>query len=270
MGEFDGKVAIVTGAGRLRGIGRAAAVGFAKLGANVVVTGTGRDPSTFPPDEKAVNWRDIHSVADQIESHGAKALPLVADVTNKDHVQNMIDQAVKEFGRVDMLVNNAAYARGPDRVPVLDLDDDIFQRVIDIKIGGTYLCTKAFVAQIQEQETGGKIVNISSSAGKRGSANTLAYNAANFAIVGMTQSMAREFGPMGINVNCVCPGAVDTHRMDDIDRETRWVEMAETTPIGRNGTDDETGEFCVYLCTEAASWIHGQSININGGTIMEH
>ena len=123
---------------------------------------------------------------------------------------------------------------------------------------------------MQKQGTGGKIVNISSSAGKRGSANTLAYNAANFAIVGMTQSMAREFGPMGINVNCVCRGAVDTHRMDDIDRETRWVEMAETTPIGRNGTDDETGEFCVYLCTEAASWIHGQSININGGTVMEH
>ena len=182
----------------------------------------------------------------------------------------MIDQAVKEFGRVDMLVNNAAYARGPDRVPVLDLDDGIFQRVIDIKITGTYLCTKAFVGALQEQGHGGKIVNISSTAGKRGSANTLAYNAANFAIVGMTQSMAHEFGPMGINVNCVCPGAVDTHRMDDIDRDTRWVEMAERTPIGRNGTDDETGEFCVYLCTEAASWIHGQSININGGSVMEH
>ena len=169
-----------------------------------------------------------------------------------------------------MLVNNAAFARGPDRVPVLDLDDGIFQRVIDIKITGTYLCTKAFVAQLREQESGGKIVNISSTAGKRGSASTLAYNAANFAIVGMTQSMAREFGPMGINVNCVCPGAVDTHRMDDIDRETRWVEMASSTPIGRNGTDDETGEFCVYLCSEAASWIHGQSININGGSVMEH
>ena len=232
MGEFDGKVAIVTGAGRLRGIGRAAAVGFAKLGANVVVTGTGRDPSTFPDDEKAVNWRDIHSVADQIESHGVKALPLIADVTNTDHVQNMIDQAVKEFGRVDMLVNNAAFARGPDRVPVLELDDGIFQKVIDIKIGGTYLCTKAFVAQLQEQGTGGKIVNISSSAGKRGSASTLAYNAANFAIVGMTQSMAREFGPMGINVNCVCPGAVDTHRMDDIDRETRWSKWPKPPPLG--------------------------------------
>ncbi len=270
MGEFDGKVAIVTGAGRLRGIGRAAAIGFAKLGANVVVTGTGRDPATFPDDEKAVGWRDIHSVAEQIESHGVKALPLIVDVTNKEHVQNMIDQAVSEFGGVDMLMNNAAYARGPDRVPILDLDDDIFQRVIDIKITGTYLCTKAFVAALQKQGHGGKIVNISSSAGKRGSANTLAYNAGNFALVGMTQSMAAELGPMGINVNCVCPGAVDTHRMDDIDRGERWQSMAESTPIRRNGTDDETGEFCVYLCTEAASWIHGQSININGGTVMEH
>ncbi len=270
MGEFDGKVAIVTGAGRLRGIGRAAAVGFAKRGANVVITGTGRDPASFPDDEKAIGWRDIHSVAEQVEAHGVKALPLVSDVTNLEHVQNMVDQAVSEFGRVDMLINNAAYARGPDRVPILDLDDDIFQRVIDIKITGTYLCTKVFVAALKEQGHGGKIVNISSSAGKRGSANTLAYNAANFALVGMTQSMAQELGPMGINVNCVCPGAVDTHRMDDIDRGTRWVEMAERTPIGRNGTDDETGEFCVYLCSEAASWIHGQSININGGTLMEH
>ena len=149
MGEFDGKVAIVTGAGRLRGIGRAAAVGFAKLGANVVVTGTGRDPASFPDDEKAVGWRDIHSVAEQVEAHGVKALPLVADVTNKEHVQNMIDRTVAEFGRVDMLVNNAAFARGPDRVPVLDLDDRIFQLVLDIKVTGTYLCTKAFVAQLR-------------------------------------------------------------------------------------------------------------------------
>ena len=270
MGEFDGKVAIVTGAGRLRGIGRAAAVGFAKLGANVVVTGTGRDPATFPDDEKAVGWRDIHSVAEQIESHGVKALPLIADVTNREQVQNVVDQAVAEFGRVDMLVNNAAYARGPDRVPILDLDDEIFQRVVDVKITGTYLCTKAFVAALKEQRHGGKIVNISSGAGKLGSANALAYNAANFALVGMTQSMAHELGPMGINVNCVCPGAVDTHRVDDIDRETLWVEMAENTPIRRNGTDDETGEFCVYLCTEASSWVHGQSININGGAFMAH
>ncbi len=270
MPEMDGKVAIVTGAGRLRGIGRAAAVAFAKLGADVVVTGTGRDPDSFPPDEKAIGWKDIESTAEQVRSQGRRALPLIVDVTNRQHVQTMIDRTVEEFGRVDMLINNAAFARGADRVPILDLDPDIFQKVVDIKITGTYLCTKAFVQALKDQGHGGKIVNISSSAGKRGSPNTLAYNAGNFALVGMTQGLSRELGPMGINVNCVCPGAVDTHRMDDIGRGDRWEQMATTTPIGRNGTDEEVGDFVVYLCTEAASWIHGQSININGGTMVEH
>ena len=270
MGELDGKVAIVTGAGRLRGIGRAAAVELARLGADVVVTGTGRNPDTFPPDEKAVHWKDVESTAEQIREQGRRALTLIVDVTNHEHVQKMVDRTVEEFGRVDILINNAAFPRGVDRVPILDLGEDIFQRVLDIKVKGTFLCTKAVLKHLLDQGEGGKIVNVSSSAGKRGSANTLAYNAANFAIVGMTQSMARELGPHGINVNAVCPGAVDTHRMDLLGRGEEWERMAANTPIGRNGTDEETGAFCVYLCTEAASWIHGQSININGGTLMEH
>ena len=270
MGELDGKVAIITGAGRLRGIGRAAAVAFARLGANVVVTGTGRNPDRFPPDEKAVGWKDIESTAEQVRAEGRRALTLVVDVMNQADVQMMVDRTMEEFGRVDILVNNAAFARGPDRVPILDLAPDLFQKVLDIKVTGTYLCTKAVIKHMVDSGEGGKIVNISSSAGKRGSANTLAYNAANFAIVGMTQSMAQELGPQGINVNCVCPGAVDTHRMDDVGRGERWQEMASKTPIRRNGTDEECGDLIVYLCTEAASLIHGQSININGGTIMEH
>ena len=270
MAELDGKVAIVTGAGRLRGIGRASAVALARMGADVVVTGTGRSPDTFPPDEKAVGWKDVESVADQVRAEGRRALTLTVDVTNREHVQSMVDRTVRELGRVDILINNAAFARGPDRVPILELDPDTFQRVVDIKITGTYLCTKAVLKQIVEQGEGGKIVNISSSAGKRGSANTLAYNAGNFALVGMTQSMAKELGPYGINVNCVCPGAVDTHRMDDLGRGDRWQEMASNTPIGRNGTDEEVGDFVAYLCSKAASWIHGQSINLNGGTLVEH
>lgn len=270
MPELDGKIAIVTGAGRLRGIGRAAAVAFARLGADVVITGTGRDPSTFPPDEKAANWRDIESTADEVRALGVRALPLIADARNIEDAQNTVTRAVEEFGRVDILVNNAAAARGADRVPLLDLDPEVFQRVMDIKVTGTYLMTKSFTEQLVAQGEGGKIVNISSSAGKRGSPNTLAYNAANFAVVGMTQGLAKELGPHGINVNCVCPGAVDTHRMDDLGRSDTWQQMAERTPIGRNGTDEEVGDFIAYLCTEAASWIHGQSININGGTIVEH
>ncbi len=168
MGELDGKVAIVTGAGRLRGIGRAAAVSLAKLGADVVVTGTGRNPENYPEDEKAIGWRDIESVADLVRAEGRRALPLVADVTNRDHVKNMIDQTIKELGRIDILINNAAYARAEDRVPILNLNEDTFQKVVDIKITGTFLCTKGAVEHMIKQGDGGKIVNISSAAGKRG------------------------------------------------------------------------------------------------------
>ncbi len=270
MGDLDGKVAIVTGAGRLRGIGRAAAVHLAKMGADVVVTGTGRSPDRYPDDEKAMGWRDIESTAEQVREQGQQALSLVVDAMDRGQVQMMVDRTIEAFGRVDVLINNAAFARGPDRVPIIELDPDIFQKVIDIKVTGTYLCTKAVLPHMIKQGEGGKIVNISSSAGKRGSANTLAYNAANFAVVGMTQSMARELGTYNINVNCVCPGAVDTHRMDDLGRSERWQQMGVNTPIGRNGTDDEVGGLIAYLCSDAAAWIHGQSININGGTVVEH
>lgn len=269
MGELDGKTAIVTGAGRLRGIGRAAAVALARLGADVAVTGTGRSPDRYPPDEKAVGWRDIESAAEQVRAEGRRALPLIADVADAADVQAMAERTLSEFGRIDILVNNAAFARGPDRVPILDLEQPVFQRVIDVKVRGTYLCAKAVLPAMIAQG-GGKIVNVSSGSGKTGSANNLAYSAACFAQVGMTQSMAREFGPYGVNVNCVCPGAVDTSRVDDIGRGGAWRELARSIPIGRTGTDDEVGAFIAYLCTEAASWLHGQSINIDGGGVMEH
>ena len=270
MGELDGKVAIVTGAGRLRGIGRASAVELAKLGADVVVTGTGRDPATFPSDEKAVGWRDIESAAEQVRAEGVRALPLVVDVSDGDSIRNMVDRTIEAFGRIDILINNAASARGPDRVPIPELTLANFQTVIHVKITGTFLCTKAVIEHMVRQGDGGKIVNVASGAGKTGGANTLAYNAANFAHVGMTQSMARELGQYRINVNCVCPGGVDTSRVDDVGRGEAWRQGAARTAIGRYGTDQEVGAFITYLCTEAASWIHGQSINMDGGDVMEH
>ena len=197
MAELDGKIALVTGAGRLRGIGRAAAVALARLGADVAISGTGRDPATFPDDERALGWRDVESVAEQIRDCGRRALPLVFDVADLDQVNEAVDRIVGELGRIDILINNAAIARGADRTTVETLDPDLFQRVVDVKVRGTFLCTQAVIRHIYRQDEGGKIVNIASIAGKRGSANTLAYNAANFAMIGMTQSMAREFGPAG-------------------------------------------------------------------------
>ena len=158
---------------------------------------------------------------------------------------------------------------GPDRVPITEVPLDVFQKVIDVKITGTYLCVKAVVPHMIEQG-GGKIVNISSGSGKTGSANNLAYCAACFAQVGMTQSLAHELGPYNINVNCICPGAVDTSRVDDVGRGEAWQAIADNLPIRRTGTDDELGAFVAYLCTPAASWIHGQSINMDGGGTMVH
>ncbi len=270
MGELDGKVAIITGAGRRRSIGYSTAIALAKLGADIVATGTGRDPATFPEDEKAMGWRDVESTAEDVRALGRRALPLVVDVTDVEQTEDMVSRAVSELGSADILINNAAVAIGADRAPIADVEPDVFQRVVDVKVRGMYLCSRAFVRQVLKQGRGGKIVSVASSAGKRGAANAAAYNAANFAIVGMTQSLAHELGPHGVNVNAVCPAAVDTARMDRFGRGEEWREKAAAHPIGRAGSPEEVGGFMAFLCTEAASWIHGQSINIDGGMVMEH
>jgi len=272
MGKLTGKVAIVTGAGRLRGIGFSSAIALAKLGANVVVTGTGKDPSKFPEYEKIVGWKDIESTRIEIEKIGPESLDLVTDVTNEEDVKNLVEKTLEKFNSIDILINNAAFGLGEDRQPITQVNPKIFQKVVDIKVTGTFLCSKATIPYMIKQNRGGKIVNISSVMGKRGMPNTLAYNAANFAVIGMTQSMAKELGPNGINVNAVCPGPVDTSRMDGYVSayNTSWEELASRSAIGRNGTAEEVGNFIAYLCTEDTSWITGQSINIDGGTVMEH
>ncbi len=270
MGELDGKVAIVTAAGRRRSIGNSAALALARLGADLVVTGTGRDPATFPDDEKEVGWRDVESTADQVRELGRRAITATLDVTNDGQVADVVSRTLTELGRVDILVNNAAMAIGADRVPMVEVDPGIFERVLAVKVMGSFLCSRAVAKVLIEQGQGGKIVNIASVAGKRGGANAMAYCAANFAMVGMTQTMARELGPHAVNVNCVCPGAVDTARMDGFGRSDEWQRLAERTALGRNGGPEEVADLIAYLCTEGSSWISGQSINIDGGLIMEH
>jgi NAD(P)-dependent dehydrogenase (short-subunit alcohol dehydrogenase family) len=267
--ELNGKVAIVTGAGRMRGIGRASAIVLARMGADVVITGTGRDPSTFPDDEKAAKWRDIQSVAEEIRSHGRRALPLVSDVTNPGHVQELVGRTLKEFGRIDILVNNAAAPYGADRVPVVELTEELFRNVINVKVVGTFLCSQAVARHLIKQARGGRIVNVSSTAGKRGSANTAAYNAANFAVDGFTQALAKELAQYQITVNSVCPGLTDTARMDRMGRGEVWQKRVADIPMKRVGKDEEVGELIGFLCSPRAGYITGQGININGGSLTE-
>ena len=267
--ELSGKVAIVTGAGRMRGIGRATAVILARMGSNVVVTGTGRNPDTFPNDEKDVGWRDIDSTVEEIQANGVRGIPLIVDVSREKDVRRMIDSTVDEFGRLDIIVNNAAAPYGPDRVPVLDLTADVFKDVIDIKLMGTFYCSKAAARQMVKQGEGGRIVNLSSTMGKSGHANTSAYNAANFAVDGFTQALAKEMAAHAITVNSVCPGLTETSRMDPMGREDRWDERLKGIPMNRVGTDEEVGELIGFLCSPRAAYITGQSVNVNGGALTE-
>src|SRR5437764_1529064 len=143
MKPLEGKVAIITGAGRLRGIGRATAVALAADGADVVVTGTSRDPSTFPDDEKAAGWRGIESTAAQVREQGRRCLALPADAASGADTSRVAERALAEFGRIDILVNNAAVGRGADRVPVTELSEEIWRSVLEVKLTGSFLMSRA-------------------------------------------------------------------------------------------------------------------------------
>jgi 3-oxoacyl-[acyl-carrier protein] reductase len=266
---LSGKVAIVTGAGRLRGIGRATAVALAKLGADVAVTGTGRDPSRFPDDEKQAGWRDIESTAAQVRQLGRRSLPIVADVSVSTDVDRAVSAILAEFGRVDILVNNAAVARGADRVAVTELSEELWRKVLDVKLTGSFLMAKAVLPTMIAAGAGGSIINISAIMGKRGTAKTTAYCAANFGIQGFTQALAMELAPHNIRVNAICPGLIGTSRMDDLARSPEWeTKIRETIPLGRVGSDEEVARLIAWLCSPDASYMTGQSINFDGGVVM--
>jgi len=267
MGTLDGRVALVTGAGRRRGIGRATAVALAEMGADVVVTGTGRDPATFPEDERRAGWRDVESTADEVRARGRRALSWTGDVSRADAVGQLVERTLEAFGRLDVLVNNAAYPRGDDRVPLPELDEAVWRRVLDIKLTGAFLLSKR-VVPIMIREGWGRIINLSSIAGKRGSPNTAAYNAANFGIQGLTQSLAQEVARHGVTVNAVCPGTIDTARMDVLGREEGWRRQLDRIPMGRAATDEEVAGLIGFLCSPAAAFMTGQAINIDGGVVM--
>ncbi len=269
MPPLEGKVAIVTGAGRYNGIGRHIALALARQGADVAVTGTGRPPEAYPDDEKAMGWRDIDSLAEEIRALGRKALPTVVDITDADQAQRLVDETRSEVGRIDILVNNAAAARGRDRVPVVQLEEAEWRKVIEVNLTGTFLVTKAVAQALIEQGEGGRIVNISSIAGREGIATFAAYGASKAGIILFTRVLARELAPHGINVNCVCPGLVGTYRMQDVTQGPIREAVMRTIPLGREGQPEEIGELVAFLCGPDASYVHGQAINIDGGRVMQ-
>ena len=268
MGKFDGKVALITGAGRMRGIGHGAAIAFAREGAHVAITGTGRDPQSFPPDEKAAGWKDIESVAQEVRNLRPGALPLVTDVTNSGQVQAMVDRTLAEFGRIDFLVNNASAPRLSAWAPLVELSEEAWRKEFEVKVTGMFLCTKAVAQVLIRQGQGGSIVNLGSIAARIGRVNDVAYATACGAVDTFTQRAGKALAPHGIRVNAVNPGTTDTARNDvqyGYPRSQEWTDRVEAVPLGRAAEPEEVGDFIAWLCSKEAEFIVGQCIYIDGG-----
>jgi NAD(P)-dependent dehydrogenase (short-subunit alcohol dehydrogenase family) len=278
VGWLDGKVAIVTGAGRMRGIGRAVALRLAQEGADVAVTAVARPTESFPEHEREAGWRGVESVAEEVEALGRRGLPLDLDVTDAAQVRAMVERTEKELGRLDVLVNNAGLALVSGSRSLWEIEDEEWFREVDVNLHGTYHCCKAFAAALVRRDEGGKIINVSSLAGRQGQAQYGGYTPSKFGVVGLTQMLAKELAPHRVNVNCVCPGSTDTDMMDGTfqrtgDRMGLTFEMIKQAtkafiPLGRQAEPSEIASVIAFLASPQADYITGQAINVDGGLMM--
>ncbi len=266
--ELRGKVAIVTGATRKRGLGRAIALCLARAGADVVVTGSGLAPAVdIPRDERDSNWRGADDVAEEAKACGVRALAMAVDVTSPAAVRQMVAATLEKLGRIDILVNNATFARGNDRGPLQDLDDDLWRRIVEVNLNGTMFCCKYVSRQMIRQGAGGSIVSISSAAAVKAPPTVAAYAASKAGIHALNAVLAAELGSHGITANVIAPGVLDTARVDVLREAGRWDARLAVVPMGRPGTPDEVAELVRYLCGPHARWISGEVLLMTGGEV---
>jgi NAD(P)-dependent dehydrogenase (short-subunit alcohol dehydrogenase family) len=278
MSNLEGKVALITGAGRQRGIGRAAACRLAQQGAFVVVSARHRDPDSFPMHERATGWQGAQSVVEEIIGAGGRGLALPCDVSRREQVDAMVARIIDSYGRIDILVNNASVPSEAGAAPITGLEEALWCETIDINLTGVFRVAKACAAEMIKTGEGGAIVNISSTAGRKGMPNLGAYCASKFGVIGLTQQMAVELAGHGIRVNCVCPGATDTDMVDGtyrrlataakMEREAMVAAAIATIPMGRQGRVDEQAAAIAFLAGPDASYITGQTLNVDGGACM--
>jgi NAD(P)-dependent dehydrogenase (short-subunit alcohol dehydrogenase family) len=251
--DFTGKVALVTGAGA--GIGRASALAFAALGARTVVSDVVVDGG-----EETVRL---------IRAAGGEGSFFRADVSRPDEVAALIEDAVGRYGRLDCAHNNAGISGGTLATgqTFSDYPDDAFDRVIAVNLKGVWLCLKAEIRQMLAQG-GGAIVNTASIAGLVGGYGA-AYTAAKHGVIGLTRQAAVEHGTAKIRVNAVCPGLIDTAMTHPRYATEWWERTIAMHPMGRDGTPDEVAQTVVWLCSAAASFVTGQALAVDGGSVSQ-
>ena len=279
MGRLEGKVAMVTGSGGQRGFGRAIARKLATEGADLLLTDVTPAGVRVVASKAATGWRGLEAVADEVRAAGRRAITALVDVRAADQVQRAVELADRTFGRIDILVNNAAAPPGADRVPVVELPEEAWRTVLETNLTGTYFCCKAVAGLMVARGTPGRIINMSSNCGKVGYPRLAAYCASKFGMIGFTQALALELAPHGITVNSICPGSADTDRLDYLGRRpdgsydpalhaSGVAERAAQIPLGRVATAEDVAELAAFLGSDAAGYVTGQAINLAGGAIM--
>ena len=244
--ELEGRVALVTGASR--NIGRAMALALADGGAAVVVNAR-------------VSEEEARNVAREIEAHGGRAAAFVADVTDAARVQAMVDETLARFGRLDILVNNAA-VRGVSTLDAIDLDE--FRRITGIILDGAFICVKASLAALRASGQGA-IVNIGGLSGHTGAAGRPHVVAAKMGLVGLTRALAHDLARDAITVNCVVPGMIETVRS-----ASSGAHSAHSAPtlLGRRGTPEEVADVVRFLAGPRARYVTGQDWHVTGGAYL--
>ena len=282
MADLAGKIALVTGAGGMRGVGRATALKLAQQGADVAITDVRRETTDLPPAEVRAEWHSIDSVAEEVESLGRACFPVYCDLSDDGQIHGLVDQVVGRFNQIDIMVNNARAIIGRDKVPVTDLARDVWDHFLAINTTAVFVCTQAVSREMVSRGKGGRIINIASNAGKQASEMGAAYSASKFAVLGLTQASAMDLARYDITVNAVCPGPINTDRMSYWERsraEEQGIpleefrgrivdEAGERTPMGRIAEAEDVANMVAFLASEDASFITGQAYNVNGGLLF--